>query len=49
MRFCFLFIFITDTHQDRLSKILDYAGAKYKLFVVPGGIQKEDDNQQLKG
>ena len=29
-------IFITDTHGERLAKILEKAEAKYKLFIVPG-------------
>ncbi len=39
-------IFITDTHQERLSGILDSAGAKYKLFVIPRSVQNEDDTEQ---
>jgi DNA replication and repair protein RecF len=38
-------IFITDTHQDRLSRILDNAGAKYKLFVVLHIIKNEDEGK----
>ncbi len=34
-------IFITDTYEERLVSILDKAGAKYKLFAVPGNFKPE--------